>query len=81
MCIRDRIGEWLEDGVNGRLVRETGSATALGRTLADVLTGSGELARLGEGALRVASGLTLAAHLDVVERVIAGAAVASPVLA
>jgi glycosyltransferase involved in cell wall biosynthesis len=75
------IGEWLQDGVNGRLVRETGSATALGRTLADVLTGSGELARLGEGALRVASGLTLAAHLDVLERVIAGAAVASPVLA
>ncbi len=72
------IGEWLHDDVNGRLV-EPGSATGLGRAIADVLTGSNELARLGEGALRVASKLTLAAHVDAIEQVIAGALVPSPV--
>lgn len=75
------IGEWLHDDVNGRLVGEAGSSTALGSAMAQMLTGTLELARLGQGAIRVASELTLAAHLDSVENVLTRAARSSQALA
>jgi glycosyltransferase involved in cell wall biosynthesis len=75
------IAEWLRDDVNGRLVSEAGSAEALGSAMAQVLTGHLELERLGEGALRVASTLTLAAHLDIIEETLGRAALSSRALA
>jgi glycosyltransferase involved in cell wall biosynthesis len=68
------IGEWLRDRVNGILVRERGSARALGGALAELLSNRDELARLGDGAVRVARELSLAAHMATVERVLADAA-------
>lgn len=75
------IGEWLADEVNGRIVREPGSATALGAAIAQMLTGPLPLARLGEGARRVAATLTLGAHLHIVEGVLARAAAPPAALA
>jgi glycosyltransferase involved in cell wall biosynthesis len=75
------IGEWLHDDVNGRLVGEAGSAEALGSALAQVLTGTIELERLGQGALRVASTLTSAAHLDIIGKTLGRAALSSQALA
>ena len=75
------IGEWLHDDVNGRLVSEAGSSTALGSAMAQMLTGTLQLARLGQGAIRVASELTLGAHLDSVENVLTRAARSSQALA
>jgi glycosyltransferase involved in cell wall biosynthesis len=75
------IREWLQDDVNGRIVRDVGSHSALGAALAQVLSGTRHLARLGEGALRVASELTAEAHLAIVEGVLARAAAGSQALA
>ena len=61
------IGEWLRDDVNGRLVPEVGSSSALGSAIGRMLTSTSELVRLGDGAVRVASELTLDAHLATVE--------------
>jgi glycosyltransferase involved in cell wall biosynthesis len=69
------IREWLQDNVGGRLVPETGDAAALGRTMAGMCSTPGELVRLGHGAGRAASALTIDAHLDILERVLARAAV------
>jgi glycosyltransferase involved in cell wall biosynthesis len=74
------IGEWLHDDVNGRLVCEAGSPEALGSVLAQVLTGTIDLERLGQGALRVASTLTSAAHLDIIEKTLGRAALPSQAL-
>jgi glycosyltransferase involved in cell wall biosynthesis len=68
------IGEWLRDDVNGRLVREVGSARGLGTAMVQMLTRSLDLTRLGDGAVTVASQLSLAAHLEIVEGVLARAA-------
>jgi glycosyltransferase involved in cell wall biosynthesis len=62
------IGEWLRDGVNGRMVQECASAEALGATLASMLSTPGEIDRLGAGALRVAASLGIDAHLEILER-------------
>jgi glycosyltransferase involved in cell wall biosynthesis len=75
------IGEWLHDDVNGRVVGEAGSAIAMGSAIAQMLTGTLELARLGQGAIRAASALTLGAHLDIVEPVLTRAAHHSQALA
>jgi glycosyltransferase involved in cell wall biosynthesis len=74
------VGEWLRDDVNGRLVPAVGSSSALGSAIARMLTSTSDLLRLGEGAVRVASQLTLEAHLATVEAVLARAA-AIPVTA
>ena len=74
------VGEWLRDDVNGRLVPAAGSSSALGSAIARMLTSTSELLRLGEGAVRVASQLTLAAHLATVEAVLTRAA-AAPAIA
>jgi glycosyltransferase involved in cell wall biosynthesis len=58
------ISEWLHDGVNGRLVRERGSATAFGRALATTLGDAAAFRKLEQGALLVAARMTLGAHLQ-----------------
>ncbi|MEO8076550.1 MAG: glycosyltransferase family 4 protein [Acidobacteriota bacterium] len=68
------IGEWLHDGVNGRMVHECASAEALGATIASMLSTPGEIDRLGVGALGVAASLGIDAHLDILERVFVRAA-------
>jgi glycosyltransferase involved in cell wall biosynthesis len=68
------IKEWLRDDVNGRLVPEVGSSSAFGSAIARILTSTSELVRLGEGAVRVASELTLEVHLATVEGVLTRAA-------
>ncbi|MEN3340495.1 MAG: hypothetical protein V7647_4171 [Acidobacteriota bacterium] len=68
------IGEWLHDNVNGRLVSEVGSASALGNAIVEILTRPLDLVRLGDGAVRVASQLSLATHIDIIEGVLARAA-------
>ena len=67
------IGQWLRDGVNGRLVREVGSPDALGDAMASILDTPSELQRLGHGAAAVAAELDVGAHLDTLERVFARA--------
>jgi glycosyltransferase involved in cell wall biosynthesis len=75
------ISEWLHDGVNGRIVPEAGSATALGSAMAQVLADTLQLERLGHGALRVASEMSLDAHLRIVVKVLARAAISSEAFA
>jgi glycosyltransferase involved in cell wall biosynthesis len=69
------ISEWLHDDVNGRLVGERGDITAFGAAIGH-MSADLPLARLGAGALRVASVMTLGAHLDTMERVLAEASAA-----
>jgi glycosyltransferase involved in cell wall biosynthesis len=64
------IREWLRDGVNGSLVRERGSAEALGAAIALLLSDRQQLARCGAGALTVARELSIDAHVATVERVL-----------
>ena len=61
------IPEWLRDGINGRLVREHGDASAFGHALADVLDDPALLAGFERGALDVASEMSLEAHLRLLE--------------
>jgi glycosyltransferase involved in cell wall biosynthesis len=68
------VGEWLRDDVNGVLVPAVGSSSALGSAIARMVTSTSELLRLGEGAVRIASQLTLQAHLAAVEGVLTRAA-------
>lgn len=68
------IGDWLKDGVNGRLVREVGSPDALAAALTGVLSRPDLLARLEQGALRAASELGLAAHVQPLETILRRAA-------
>lgn len=67
------ISEWLQDGLNGRLVRERGSAAALGRALAGILGDAPALRKLEHGALTVASRMTLDAHLQKLDAAFAAA--------
>ena len=65
------IAEWLTDGVNGRLVRERGSAEALGRALAATLGDQDLLHRLEHGALATVARMTLDRHVSTLESVFA----------
>jgi glycosyltransferase involved in cell wall biosynthesis len=68
------IREWLRGDVNGLLVRERGSAAALGAALAQLLGDRDRLARYGDGAWRVARELSIEAHVTTVERLLGDAA-------
>lgn len=68
------IREWLEDDINGRLVRQVGDAAALGAAIASVAGDPTVAARLGEGARRVAVRLSLDAHVGCVEAILSRAA-------
>ncbi len=74
------IREWLRDGESGRLVSERG-VQSLGRAIADLCAAPGEVARLGDGAQRVARTLSLDAHVAILERVFARAAGARAAIA
>lgn len=56
------IPDWLHDGVNGRLVREHGDATALAEAVAWCLSDAQRLQRLRSGAAAEASRFTIKAH-------------------
>jgi glycosyltransferase involved in cell wall biosynthesis len=64
------ISEWLIDGVNGRMVDDYGSAEALGAVLADLLRDSVQMQKLGHGAACTARRLSLAVHVDAIERIL-----------
>ena len=65
------ISEWLHDGVNGRLVRERGSADAMSRALVSVLGDPTVIRTLEQGAVQTAARLNLEAHLQTVETTLA----------
>jgi glycosyltransferase involved in cell wall biosynthesis len=67
------IREWLRDGVNGTLV-PSGDVTAMGEAIAAVVADAAALARLGEGAVRVARELSLDAHIQKIEAALSRAA-------
>jgi glycosyltransferase involved in cell wall biosynthesis len=74
------IREWLRHDESGRLVVDL-DARALGRAIADLCSSPAEIARLGEGAQRVARALSIDAHLEILERVFAAAANARAAIA
>lgn len=78
------IGEWLKDGVNGRLVGLMESAVprdVFGGTLATLLSSPGDLARFGAGAIATARTMSIDVHLDILERVFSRAIQSRPALA
>jgi glycosyltransferase involved in cell wall biosynthesis len=67
------VRQWLRPGVNGVAVGLPASDTSFGDALAALLTDRDALAALREGASRVAREMTLAAHVDRLERILTGA--------
>ncbi|HEX6464188.1 MAG TPA: glycosyltransferase, partial [Vicinamibacterales bacterium] len=67
------IREWLEDGVNGRLVDPAGGPAALGGVIAAILGDAAMRARLSGGARSAAARLSVDAHMSALERVLAAA--------
>jgi glycosyltransferase involved in cell wall biosynthesis len=74
------IREWLRDRESGVLVKEL-EARLLGRAIADLCSSPREIARLGEGAHRVATALSVDAHVSILEGVFARAATARAAIA
>jgi glycosyltransferase involved in cell wall biosynthesis len=64
------IGEWLTDGVNGRLADVRGGAPALGAAIAAVLGDASTRASLASGAQSAAARFTADAHITRLERVL-----------
>jgi glycosyltransferase involved in cell wall biosynthesis len=63
------IGQWLRDGVSGRLVPGPPRAGTFAAALVDVLSSNERLSRMRAGAVAVAREMTLDAHLRRLERV------------
>lgn len=63
------IGEWLRDGVNGRMVDPAGGPAALGAAIVSMFETPGELQRLGDGAFRAARTYSIDAHIDILDAV------------
>jgi glycosyltransferase involved in cell wall biosynthesis len=74
------IREWLRDGESGRLIGKR-DARSLGRAIADLCASPGEVARLGDGAQRVARTFSIDAHIAILERDFARAAGARTAIA
>jgi glycosyltransferase involved in cell wall biosynthesis len=74
------IREWLRHAESGVLVKEL-DARILGRAIADLCSSPREIARLGEGAHRVAASLSVEAHVAILEGVFARAATARAAIA
>jgi glycosyltransferase involved in cell wall biosynthesis len=68
------IGEWLTDGVNGRLVKPEDGEAGLARAMVALLGNPSERERMGGQALDVSRRMSLAAHIDTLERVLRNAA-------
>jgi glycosyltransferase involved in cell wall biosynthesis len=63
------ISEWLEDGVNGRLVQAPAAPDTLGAAIAGVLGDPALQARLRAGAHRIAREMSVDRHVDRLEAV------------
>jgi glycosyltransferase involved in cell wall biosynthesis len=61
------IGEWLADGVNGRLVKPEDGERGLARAIASLLDDPAERERMGRRGLEVSRRLSAAAHVERVE--------------
>ena len=68
------IGQWLHDGLNGRLVTAPASPETFGAAIADILTDRARQAQLRAGARQVALDMSLARHVDRLEPILASAA-------
>lgn len=68
------IGTWLRDGENGWLVDPREGAIGLSRAIAQAFGDRAALAARRAGARRVAEELSLARHVDALERVLTGVA-------
>lgn len=68
------VREWLEDGVSGRLVDQASGAPGIGGAIARLFAQPGEIERMGRAALETARRMTVAAHVDTLERVLQDAA-------
>jgi glycosyltransferase involved in cell wall biosynthesis len=64
------IGEWLTDGVNGKLVEPAAGEEGLASALAALLGNPGERERMGRGAFDVSRRMSLAAHIARLESVL-----------
>jgi glycosyltransferase involved in cell wall biosynthesis len=62
--------EWLDDGVNGRLVAPAAGEDGLARAMASMLDRPDECARMGKQALATSRRLTLALHVEHLEGVL-----------
>jgi glycosyltransferase involved in cell wall biosynthesis len=67
------IGEWLTDGVNGRLADLSGGPAALGDAIAAILDDATMRARLSAGARAAAARLSADAHVATLQDVLIGA--------
>jgi glycosyltransferase involved in cell wall biosynthesis len=67
------IREWLDDGVNGRLVAPEAGEDGLARALVSMLDRPDDCTRMGEEALATSRRLTLARHIDRLEGVLRSA--------
>ena len=68
------IGEWLADGVNGTLVEPAQGEKGLASAIAGLLANADQRARMARGAVEAASRLSVAAHVNALERVLQEAA-------
>lgn len=68
------VGQWLRDGLNGRLVTAPASPETFGATIAELLADRSRLAQLRAGARQMALDLSLARHADQLEPILAAAA-------
>ena len=68
------IREWLTDGANGRLVEAAAGEQGLADAIVALLTKPEARARMAAQAVATASRMTVAAHVESLERVLLGAA-------
>ena len=73
------IGEWLTDGLNGRLVEPGAGEEGLARAIVSLLGEPAERERMGQHALEVSRRMSVAAHVERLEGVLLDAASAQPV--
>lgn len=67
------VSEWLEDGVNGKLVDPAGGPAAFADAIAAILGDAATQARLAAGARAAAAKLSVDAHISALERVLVSA--------
>jgi glycosyltransferase involved in cell wall biosynthesis len=67
------IGEWLKDGVNGRLVPPAEGARGLAKAIATTLDNHADRARMSREALNVSRAMTIPAHVTKLETVLRAA--------
>jgi glycosyltransferase involved in cell wall biosynthesis len=67
------IGEWLTDGLNGRLVQPEAGEEGLARAIAALLDAPEERERMGQRAFDVSRRMSIDAHVERLEAVLIGA--------